>query len=63
VVRCVSKNINQKDMRLKVTGLCAQYMLVILDFIVNMIGGGGGDLYDHFMSTGIVTMIMHKIFI
>jgi hypothetical protein len=29
-------------MRLKVTGLCAQYMLIILDFIVNMIGGGGG---------------------
>ena len=50
-------------MHLKVIGLHAQYTLIILDLIVNMIGGGG-DLYDHFISTGMVTMIiMHKIFI
>ena len=27
---------------------------------VNMLGGGGGDLYAHLMSTRIFTLIMYK---
>ena len=38
VVRCGSKNWQQKDMWLKEIELCAQNMLTILSLIVNMIG-------------------------
>ena len=61
VVRCGSKNRHQKDMCSKENGLCAQNMLTILHFIVNIIGVG--DLYDHIKSMRIFTMIMNEIFI
>lgn len=39
IVRCGSKNGYQKDMCLKVIGLCAHNILTILGSIVYMIGG------------------------
>ena len=49
-----------KDMCLEVIGLHAQNMITILGSIVNRIGW---DLYDHSMSTRIVTSILNIIFI
>ena len=42
VVRCQSKNEHQKDMCLEEVGLRTQYILIILESIVNIFGKGGG---------------------
>ena len=60
MVRRGSKNWCKKDMGLKEIELWAQDILTILGSIVNMIGR---DLYDHLMSTRLLTLIMNKIFI
>ena len=39
MVRCDSKNMYEKGMCSKETRLYAQYMITILGFIVNLIGG------------------------
>ena len=61
VVRCRSKNEHQNDMCLEEIELRSQNMLIILESIVNIIGGG--YLYIRFMSTRIFTLIMNEIFI
>jgi hypothetical protein len=38
------------------SGVCVEIMLTILGLVANMIGG---DLYDHLMSKGILTLIVH----
>ena len=59
-----SKNKCKKDMCLNEIGLRAQNMITSLGSIVNIFGReGGGDLYDHLVSTRIFTLIMDKIFI
>jgi hypothetical protein len=47
VIWCGSKNIYQKDMCLKVSGLCAQNMITILDSIINIIGEPIRPLNEH----------------
>ena len=42
-------------------GLSAQYMLITFGITVNIIGGG--DLYDHLMSTRIFIVIMIGVYI
>ena len=63
VDRCTSKNKYQKGMYLTNIELCAQNLITLLDSTINIIRGGGGDLYDNLMSTRILTLIMNKIFI
>ena len=58
VIRCGFKNGYQKDMYLIEIGLRAQNMIPILGSIVNIIGG---NLYDHLISTRILTLIVKKI--
>ena len=58
VVRCGSKNGHQM-MCLKEIGLSAQNMLTILSSIIYMFE----DLYDHLLSTRILSLIMNRILI
>ena len=60
VVRCVSKNGQQKERCVNEIGLHAQNMLIILGLIVNMIKG---DPYNHLMNTQIITLKMNEMFI
>ena len=60
MVRCETKNVNQKDMCSKEIGLRAQDMLTILGSILNMIEA---DPYDHLMRRRIFTLIMNKMLI
>ena len=62
VIWCGSKNGFQKYACLKKIGLYAQNVIITnLGSIVNIIWGGGRDLYDHLMSTTIFTSTMNKI--
>ena len=48
VVKCGSKNRQQKDKCLKQIGLRAHNLVTILSSVVNIVGG---NLYDHVTST------------
>lgn len=50
MVGCEAKNKHQKDTCATKIGLCAQNLLVILDAIINIIGG---NLHAHLMTQGI----------
>ena len=51
--------LHQKDMWLKEIGLCNHNMITILISIINIIMGEG-ILYDHLMSTRMLTLILPK---
>ena len=61
VVTCGSKNVHQRDVCFNKIILRAQF-ISILGSIINIIEGGR-DLYNHFISLRIFTLIMNKIFI
>ena len=65
MTRCGSKDGYQKDMCLIDFGLHAQYKVTIQGSIINIIlgGVGGGDSYDHLLSTRNFTLMMNKIYI
>ena len=47
-VRCASKSVYHKDMCLKDIRLCAQNMITVIDFIINIIGRGHvGSFNEH----------------
>ena len=62
MISCSSKDIHFQDMSSKrEQGLHVQNMVTTLDSRVNIIFFlGGGDLYDHSMSTRNVSFIMSK---
>ena len=58
------KNIYQNKACVKATRLRVVNTITILSSIVNPLGGGGGEnVYDHPMNTGIFTLTGNKIFI
>jgi hypothetical protein len=52
MVRCKSKNEDQKDVCFKEIGLCAQNMPTNLGLIIIIIFLGEEDLFDHLTNTG-----------